>query len=77
MEQNLLYYWKTYNFVFEIIKNSEQMKTTKKEENKKQEVRDFFNKMMEDKRAINDCIRNGGNLKQLTKTRGIKFATPI
>ena len=32
MEQNLLYYWKTYNFVFEIIKNSEQMKTTKKEE---------------------------------------------
>ena len=51
------------------------MKT--KEENKREKARNFFKKAVEDKRAINECIRKGGDLKQIAFERGIKFATPI
>lgn len=34
-------------------------------------------KMVEDKNAINKCIREGGDLKALANERGIKFATPV
>lgn len=37
----------------------------------------FFRKVMDDKRAIHQCIRTGGNLNKLAKKRDIKFATPI
>lgn len=50
------------------------MKTEKRTGTK---ARDFIKKVLEDKRAINECIRNGGDLKKLTDERGIKFAKPI
>lgn len=36
-----------------------------------------FQKILEDKRAIRKCIQSGGDVKQIAKERGIKFATPI
>ena len=36
-----------------------------------------FLKLIEDKKAIGKCIREGGNLKQLAEQRGIQFAKPI
>ena len=48
-----------------------------KEMNKEKKARSFFTKVLEDKRAINECIRKGGDLKQIANERGIKFATPI
>lgn len=50
---------------------------TNKEEIKRREARNFFKKAIEDKRAINNCIRNGENLDKLAKDRGITFATPV
>jgi len=37
----------------------------------------IFTKMIEDKRALNRCIREGGDLDSVAKRRGIKLATPI
>ncbi|MDE7073672.1 MAG: hypothetical protein K2O69_01245 [Odoribacter sp.] len=37
----------------------------------------IFQKIMEDKRAIRECIQTNGDLKKLAKKRDIKFATPI
>lgn len=37
----------------------------------------IFQRIMEDKKAITECIRNNGDLKSLQRERGIKFATPI
>ena len=37
----------------------------------------FFQKTLEDKRAIRKCIQEGGDVKKLAKERGIKFATPL
>ena len=34
-------------------------------------------KMLEDKKAIRKCIHEGGDIKELAKKRGIKFATPL
>ncbi len=48
-----------------------------KEVNKEKNARFLFNKALEDKRAINECIRKGGDLKQIAIERGIRFATPI
>lgn len=36
-----------------------------------------FLKLIEDKKAIGACIREGGNLKQLAEQRGLQFAKPI
>ena len=36
-----------------------------------------FIKMIEDKKAIRECIRNRGDLNQLANERGIIFAKPI
>lgn len=46
----------------------------KNQENKKTP---FFQKILEDKRAIRKCIQEGGDVKKLAKERGIKFATPL
>jgi hypothetical protein len=46
---------------------------TKKNEKKKS----IFQRMLEDKAAIRNCIQNGGNLKNLAEERGIKFSTPL
>ena len=43
---------------------------------KTKEQINIFQRMLEDKRAIRQCIQTGGNLKELAKARGIKFATP-
>lgn len=37
----------------------------------------IFQQMLDDKRAIRDCIRNNGNLEQLAHDRNIRFATPV
>lgn len=34
-------------------------------------------KLIEDKKAIGKCIREGGNLKQLAEQRGFQFAKPL
>lgn len=51
------------------------MKTNK--ENKKEIARNSYMKAIENKRAINKCIREGGDLKKLINDRNIKFATPL
>lgn len=48
-----------------------------KEEIKKEQARNFFKKALDDKRAISECIRGGGDLKKLMNERGIKFANPV
>ena len=47
------------------------MKTTKTE------TLSILEKMMEDKKAIQKCIREGGDLKKVAKKCNIRFATPI
>lgn len=37
----------------------------------------ILEKMMEDKKAIQKCIREGGDLKQLAKKRHVRFVTPL
>ena len=43
----------------------------------KVETKRFLKKMLEDKRAIRECIQKNGDLKKLAKERDIKFATPV
>ena len=43
----------------------------------KVETKSFFQKLLEDKRAIRECIQKNGDLKKLAKKRDIKFATPV
>ena len=47
---------------------------TKTKKPKKQSV---FLIMSEDKKAISECIRMGGDLNKLAKERGLKFAKPL
>lgn len=37
----------------------------------------IFQQILEDKRAIHQCIQSGGDIKQVAKERGIKFAMPL
>ena len=37
----------------------------------------IFQKVLEDKRAIRQCIQTGGDIKKLAKERGIKFVMPL
>lgn len=43
----------------------------------KQNKVSIFQKVLEDKRAIRECIQKGGNVEKVAKDRGIKFATPV
>ena len=54
------------------IKNETSM------DNKKKEMRpvSVFQKILEDKRIIRECIQKGGE-KEIARQRGIKFATPL
>lgn len=45
--------------------------------NKPQKRKSVFLKLIEDKKAISECIRSGGNIKQLAEERGLQFAKPI
>lgn len=44
------------------------------QDNKQQNV---FLKILEDQKAIRECIQNKGDLKKLADERHIRFATPI
>lgn len=37
----------------------------------------IFQQVLEDKRAIRQCIQTGGDIKKLAKEHGIKFAMPL
>ena len=43
----------------------------------KVETKSFFQKLLEDKRAIRECIQKNGDLINLGIERDIKFATPV
>ena len=45
---------------------------------KKQEKRkNFFIKLLEDKKAMRECIQKGGDVTKTAEERGIKLATPL
>lgn len=46
-------------------------------EKKKQNTNNVLHRMMEDKIAIRECIRKGGDLKKVAKERGVVFAKPL
>ena len=48
-------------------------------DNKKKEMRpvSVFQKILEDKRIIRECIQTPGDIKEIARQRGIKFATPL
>ena len=37
----------------------------------------ILEKMLEDKKAIQKCIRQGGDLKKLAQKRHVRFVTPL
>ena len=43
----------------------------------KQDKKDIFTKLMEDKKAIIDSIRNGVSTEAIEKERNVKFVTPV
>ena len=49
----------------------------KKKIKTKEEAKAFFQKIIDDKNAMIDCIENGGDMKTLIKNRGIEIAKPI
>lgn len=54
----------------------QKVKTMKKNVIKEQS-KNIFQQMLEDKQAIRRCIQRSGDLKELAKKRGIRFANPI
>ena len=48
-----------------------------KPEKKQSKSSSFFQKVLEDKKAIRKCIQEGGDLKKIAKERDIKFSTPV
>jgi hypothetical protein len=47
------------------------------EENKNKKQKSPILKLIEDQRAISECIRKGGDLNKLAEERGLKFAKPV
>lgn len=43
------------------------------DEKRKQKLLDFLRKAIEDKEALNKCIRDGGDLKKVADERGLKL----
>lgn len=43
----------------------------------KEEVVAFFRKAVDDKKAMCECIRSGGNLKKVANERGIVLYNPL
>lgn len=86
MDVMSLYDKTKYSFLFFFRSNSfvlckrvptfvEKSSLMKKNVKTKEQI-NIFQRILEDKRAIRQCIQTGGNLKELAKARGIKFATP-
>ena len=46
-------------------------------ETQKTRKANIFQRILDDKKAIRECITNHGNLKQLADERRIQFATPV
>ena len=44
---------------------------------KNDKVKSVFLKLIEDKKAISECISNGGDILEVAKDRGIQLATPV
>lgn len=44
---------------------------------KNDKVKSVFLKLIEDKKAISECIRNGGDILEVARDRGIQLATPV
>ena len=49
----------------------------KKKIKTKEEAKAFFQKIIDDKNAMIDCIENGGDMKKKNKNRGIEIAKPV
>ena len=43
----------------------------------KTEKMNFFIKLLEDKKAMRECIQKGGDVNKTAKEHGIKLATPL
>ena len=54
-------------------KNNDVMKKIKT----KEDARAFFQKIIDDKKAMIACIERGGDLRQVAKERGIKLYNPL
>lgn len=52
-------------------------RTMKKKIKTKEEAKALFQKIIDDKNAMIDCIENGGDMKALIKSRGIEIAKPL
>ena len=52
------------------------MKTSQQPKIKKRE-KTIFERVLEEKRVLTECIRKGGDLNQVAKEHDIKFATPV
>ena len=46
-------------------------------EKEEQKKTNFFIKLLEDKKAMRECIQKGGDVDKTAKEHGIKLATPI
>lgn len=59
------------------LQSIKKKKTMKKKIKTKEEARAFFQKIIDDKNAMIDCIENGGDMKALIKNRGIEIVKPL
>ena len=57
--------------------NSKRFKTNRAMKTKGKKSTNILEKMLEDKKAIQKCIREGGDLKQVAKERNVRFVTPL
>ena len=64
-------------FINKVVINFALQKVTIMNKNTQNKRKSIFHQILEDKRAIRKCIQTGGDIKQIAKERGIKFATPI
>lgn len=54
-----------------------KMSMKKNKVKKKEEARDFFHKIIENKKAMIACIENDGDIKVEAKKRRIELANPL
>lgn len=59
------------------LQSIKKKKTMKKNIKTKEEAKSFFQKIIDDKNAMIDCIENGGDMKALIKNRGIEIVKPL
>jgi hypothetical protein len=58
-------------------KNCEKPKIERMEAKKNKKQKSLILKLLEDRKAINECIRKGGDIQKLAEERGLKFAKPL